>query len=182
MSETPLEPSPPQSVGAWSRLPAGWLARDIAWSQRLSRWGQRRAYWLLAYGLARSGDTLFWLVIIGVGLAKGWGVSWRLLWTVLATAVLVFAVKGIFKRKRPSGRAHDFSHDQYSFPSGHAARVTAVAVTLSFAQPAWLGVWLVWATAVSLSRVILARHYLSDITAGWFVGLAVGLIIQQLPL
>jgi membrane-associated phospholipid phosphatase len=44
--------------------------------------------------------------------------------------------------------------------------------------PAWLG-WLllVWAPAVSLARVAMGVHYLSDVIVGAAIGIAVGLIL-----
>ncbi|MCB9003814.1 MAG: phosphatase PAP2 family protein [Ardenticatenaceae bacterium] len=159
-------------------LPPEWLARDVAWSGRLAVWGRPRARHGLAWLLARSGDSIFWIAVIAVLLLRGQTLGWDLLWTVLATAVSVFIAKSIFKRERPSGPGRALSADKYSFPSGHAARVTAVAMTLSFAYPLWAVVWLVWATAVSLARVVLARHFLSDIIGGAIVGLVVSLLLQ----
>jgi len=132
----------------------------------------------LAWLLARTGDGLFWIAGSVVLLMRGASLGWDLLWTVLATMVSVFVVKGIIKRERPSGPGRAFSSDKYSFPSGHAARVTAVAITLAFDFPLWAVAFLLWATAVSLARVVLARHFLTDIAGGAVVGTAVALLLQ----
>ena len=156
------------------------LARDKNWSQRLADRASGRWAHGLAWLLARSGDSWLWAVMIVLLWWQGRPFAWALLWTVIGTAVIVAIAKGIFRRTRPSGPGRALSTDKYSFPSGHAARAAAVATTLSLALPAWTVLWLLWATAVSLARVALARHYLSDIFAGWLVGLLTAVLIHLL--
>jgi len=156
------------------------LDRDKAWSQRLADRVAGRFTHKLAWLLARTGDSWLWALIIGWLVWRRQPLGWALLWAAASTAVIVAVSKGIFKRRRPSGPGRALSTDKYSFPSGHAARAAAVALTLSFALPIWTPVWLLWATAVSLARVALTRHYLSDIAAGWLVGLLVALLINLL--
>ena len=69
-----------------------------------------------------------------------------------------------------------------SFPSGHAAYSTiwvAVALVLARSMPglvrdaALVGVALVVAVAIGLSRVYLRVHYWSDVAAGWALGAAI---------
>ncbi len=107
-------------------LPPGWLAKDVTWSRRLADKGKRRAWRWPAWLLARSGDSVFWLALSALALWQGQAMGWRLLWAMVTTAVIVFIVKGIFKRQRPSGHGRDFGADKYAFPSGHAARVEAI--------------------------------------------------------
>ncbi|MCB8968325.1 MAG: phosphatase PAP2 family protein [Ardenticatenaceae bacterium] len=159
-------------------LPPALLAKDAIWSQKLAIRGQRRSWRLLAWLLARSGDSVFWVAVCVVALLQRATLGWNLMWTITATAVTVYISKGIYKRERPSGPGRDFGADKYAFPSGHAARVTAVAITLSFLYPLWTAVFLLWATAVALARVVLARHFLTDIAGGAVVGTAVGLLLQ----
>jgi undecaprenyl-diphosphatase len=160
--------------------PTPFLNHDRLWSERLASWGSRRWVHGLAWLLARTGDSWLWALVIGLLVWRGARVGWALLWAAVGTAVIVAIAKGIFKRKRPSGPGRALYTDKYSFPSGHAARATAVAATLSFAWPEWSAAWLVWATAVSLARVVLARHFLSDVAAGALVGLTYGLLLNVL--
>jgi len=148
-----------------------------------------RPGWLrsLAALLAHSGDSWFWLV----GLALLWWLGspfWRDLAAVMAvgilvTALVVMAVKFTVRRRRPEGEWGNIyrSTDPHSFPSGHAARAMMLAVLAIALGPAWFGaVLLVWAVCVSLARVAMGVHYLSDVLAGMFFGLVMGGIILVL--
>ena len=70
--------------------------------------------------------------------------------------------------------------DPFSFPSGHSAAATAVAVSLALAHP-WLApVALPIAGAVCLSRVRLRVHHGGDVVAGAALGLAGALAARSL--
>ncbi|MCP4426505.1 MAG: phosphatase PAP2 family protein [Chloroflexi bacterium] len=154
------------------------LARDKALSQRLAQRAKNgRIAHTLAWIFARTGDGVFWLLIVAILFWQKRPLAWGLLLTVVVTAVLVGVLKGVFRRQRPTEK-RAIATDKYSFPSGHAARATAVAVTLAFAFPKFGPLWLLWAALVSLARVALSRHYLSDIGGGLIVGIFVGLILQ----
>ncbi len=154
------------------------LARDVVLSQKLSRWGKNgRFQHTLAWILARTGDNLSWLLVIAILLWQKQRLGWDLLWTVVGTAVLVGILKGIFKRQRPKEK-WAIATDKYSFPSGHAARATAVAITMAFALPKLTFLWIIWAVLVSLARVALSRHFLSDVGGGFVVGLFISLSLQ----
>lgn len=154
------------------------IDRDKVWSGWLAGKGQSRFSHNFFWLIARTGDSWLWAIIILLLLWQWRELGFALLWTVAGVAVIVAVSKGMFKRKRPSDPRVAISTDKYSFPSGHAARVSAVAVTLAFFLPSWWLLWLVWATAVSIARVILSRHYLSDIVAGWLVGITYALILN----
>jgi undecaprenyl-diphosphatase len=137
--------------------------------------------------LAHSGDSWFWWA----GLALlGWlgNVFWRswaltVLVSIIALAVLVLAVKFTFRRRRPEGEwgALYRTTDPHSFPSGHAARAVLIAVLTISLGPGWLiAVLCVWAPLVSLARVAMGVHYLSDILAGGLLGIAAGLAALQI--
>lgn len=70
--------------------------------------------------------------------------------------------------------------DPFSFPSGHAAASTAVAVTASLAIP-WLGPLLLpLAGIVSISRVRLRVHHASDVVVGAALGFAGAVVATSL--
>ncbi len=143
----------------------------------------------LAAVLAHSGDSWFWLA--GLGLVWWLGSDyWQeraitLIVSILLTAMIVLIVKFTVRRKRPEGEWGKFyrSTDPHSFPSGHAVRAVMLAVVVLGLGPLWLGLLLlVWAPLVSLARVAMGVHYLSDVLAGMILGLGIGvgvlLIIQ----
>lgn len=56
------------------------------------------------------------------------------------------------------------------FPSGHAATAFAVAGTLTRLEPGLRPAWLVAASAVAGSRILLNAHFLSDVLVGGLLG------------
>lgn len=62
--------------------------------------------------------------------------------------------------------------DPFSFPSGHAAAVTAVATTAAVAFPWAAPIVVPLAGLVSYSRVALRVHHTSDVLAGVALGFA----------
>jgi undecaprenyl-diphosphatase len=99
--------------------------------------------------------------------------------TLLANAgshLLVQLLKRAVARARPcdaSGRVLALIDlpDPHSFPSGHAAAATAVAVTVSLAHPLLAPAVLPLAGLVAYSRVALRVHHVSDVLAGVVLGL-----------
>jgi undecaprenyl-diphosphatase len=130
---------------------------------------------------AHSGDSWFieialfllWLFTVGalhqmVALMAG---------AVVVLALLVLGIKFTIRRQRPDGEwgAIYRNTDPHSFPSGHAAR-TAMLATLALGLGfTWLGIFLlVWMLLVSLARVWMGVHYLSDVVAGIVLGALFG--------
>lgn len=143
----------------------------------------------VAIFFSHSGDSWFWLA----GLILMWlfgDATFKKFATILffgigGLAVVVFAVKFIFKRQRPAGDWGNIyrSTDPHSFPSGHAARAFMIAVLGTLLTPGWLALilWL-WAPLVAFSRVTMGVHYLSDVIVGAMLGILVaffGLQIYQ---
>lgn len=140
----------------------------------------------LAVFFAHSGDSWFW----GAALVILWWVSnsfwkqWAIveLASISILAVLVMSLKFIIRRRRPEGDWGSIyrNTDPHSFPSGHAARAFLIAVLAVGLGPLGAGVILcLWAPLVSLARVAMGVHYLSDVAAGFIVGIVTGLIFLQ---
>ena len=153
------------------------LAYDEALSARIAEFGADGLSRAMAWIVARTGDSVFWLIISGLLIWRQSALGWTLLITVAVTALLTGLAKGVFRRQRPSEK-WAIATDKYAFPSGHAARAGAVAVVISFAYPAWAPFWLLWACLVCLARVALSRHYLSDVIVGLVFGAMVALLLQ----
>ena len=91
-----------------------------------------------------------------------------------------FAIKPMFGRTRPCnidrGRLMLLSRpEDSSFPSCHTMTSFAAAVVTAWQAGGFLGVTsLVFASAISFSRVYLYVHYPSDVVAGMALGIATG--------
>ncbi|HEX4627814.1 MAG TPA: phosphatase PAP2 family protein [Gemmatimonadales bacterium] len=90
--------------------------------------------------------------------------------------VLVQVLKRAVARARPcdiGGRPLALVDlpDPHSFPSGHAAAATAVAVTIALAHPGIAPLALPLAGMVGYSRVALRVHHVTDVLAGVVLGL-----------
>ena len=140
----------------------------------------------IASVFARSGDSWFW----GLALVCLWwlgSVFWKqwaiiMLASISILAALVMGLKFVIRRRRPAGDWGGIyrNTDPHSFPSGHAARAFLIAVIAAGLGPVWgaIALW-VWAPLVSLARVAMGVHYMSDIVAGLIVGIAAGLLALQ---
>lgn len=163
------------------------LQLDARFSERLRVAEKPGALRNVAIFFAHSGDSWFW----GAALVIVWTLSntfWKqwaivMLAGISVLAALVMTLKFIIRRRRPEGEWGGIyrNTDPHSFPSGHAARAFMIAVVAAGLGPAGLALilWL-WAPLVSLARVAMGVHYLSDILAGFLVGIAMGLIVLQL--
>ncbi len=135
---------------------------------------------------AHSGDSWFWgaaLVLVWLLSSSFWK-QWALILLagISILAAVVMALKFLIRRRRPEGEWGGIyrNTDPHSFPSGHAARAFLIAILATGLGPAWAAVllWL-WAPLVSLARVAMGVHYISDIAAGSVVGILFGLIVLQ---
>jgi len=139
---------------------------------------------------AHSGDSWFWFAAL-IGLwffsSPAWK-QWEVVefFGILGLAGVVLAIKFLVRRKRPEGEWGGIyrNTDPHSFPSGHAARAFLIAVVGTALAPSiWLIVFLwVWAPLVSLARVSMGVHYLSDVVAGAVLGIIIGVIGLQIYL
>jgi undecaprenyl-diphosphatase len=139
--------------------------------------------------LAHSGDSWFWilgLVVLGWLGNPYW--RWRVIFFgagILVTAVFVMVVKFTVRRGRPEGEWGNIYRrtDPHSFPSGHAARAFLLATMAVFLGPAWFAIVLViWAPLVSLARVAMGVHYISDVLVGGVFGIFMGWITSSVAL
>ncbi len=160
----------------------------LNWMQPVA--GQPRGPWWLheaAADITSLGGIavlgLFAIVAIGMLLSLKKRLSALLLVVGLAGGVaLSEGLKAMFERERPPAVYQAVETLNASFPSGHALLSTvfylSVAVMMTRAFPRRrlkayvLGVGMVFAMMVGLTRVYLGAHWASDVMAGWCIGAA----------
>jgi undecaprenyl-diphosphatase len=162
-----------------------WLEQILIFDARISKIlrvpKEQKFLSIILKIFAHSGDSWFWLA----GLFITWIFSegeWRQRSAFLGVGLFIMAavvilLKFSIRRPRPEGEWGQIYRitDPHSFPSGHAARSAALAVMGLAVGPTWFAIALcLWAPWVGLSRVALGVHYLSDVIAGWLVGVAMG--------
>ncbi|CAD5991895.1 phosphatase PAP2 family protein [Agreia sp. COWG] len=105
-----------------------------------------------------------------------WAAVYFTIGTVLSAA-LVQLLKGLFGRPRP---AEILIHADFgSFPSGHVANATTMAVVLAIVlRRTWVWVaGVVYVVLMLLSRTYLGAHWLSDTFGGLLLGAGVAVIV-----
>jgi undecaprenyl-diphosphatase len=127
-----------------------------------------------------------------------WGERRIAAWAVggtLASGLIVTGLKDLFQRTRPPFVDEPLSN---SFPSGHTMGATAAMGILLLmgtqvhldryrvhgerAKQAWattLVTWIVLTLGVGAARVLAQAHWMSDVLASWFLGVAlVGIMLR----
>jgi undecaprenyl-diphosphatase len=124
-------------------------------------------------------------VVVVLARRRAWLTAAWVLAAVALIGPLTTLLKNVVGRLRPqfaNGGAHLQS---LSYPSGHSSGIAAsVVVGLVLAWPVlsargrriWLAVGVALVVVVGFSRMWLGVHYLSDVVAGWSLGLAWALL------
>jgi YegS/Rv2252/BmrU family lipid kinase len=116
-------------------------------------------------------------------------------WTVgvmVGASLTVYLLKRWFQRDRPVWNDPIHALDSYSFPSGHASGIAsamgvAIVLTLVFVRRQSLrrgltALWVLLVVLVGLDRIFLGVHNVSDVVAGYAVGIfwvLLGLVVYH---
>jgi membrane-associated phospholipid phosphatase len=173
----------------------GWMVEDLAEGD--TKVDTRLADWLHEHAspdlttffeaVTRLGNVSTLLLVVLLASAvlwrKGWIADLQLL--VLAgvgAEIITVGLKHGFQRDRPFFSDPLATESSYSFPSGHASVSLAVYGTLGFiaarhlgsprAQFAVLAGTTVLVLLIGFSRLYLGVHFLSDVIAGYSLGIA----------
>ncbi|HJX19165.1 MAG TPA: phosphatase PAP2 family protein, partial [Acidiferrobacterales bacterium] len=160
---------------------AAWTQEHYAFLRVFTNYGLYPFYVLflalLAWGWVRHAPGLKLL-------AQGY-----LLAQLLGSVLIVRILKMTLGRARPdatplpdftsewAGFSWDAAH--HSFPSGHTADIviSTLFAALLLRNPWAVGACLVWAGALAMSRLALAKHYPSDALAGAVIAVAASLVV-----
>jgi undecaprenyl-diphosphatase len=172
--------------GLWARLQS--IDQSLTGPLTLPR--GRSVSQTLAVGLAHSGDSPVWLVLLAAAWLLGDGL-WKeraiITFAGLALAeVVVILVKMAVRRKRPPGERGMIYRkaDPYSFPSGHAARASMLCLLAWQLGPvAAFAVIVAWSPFMLLSRIAIGIHYDLDVIAGIVLGgILTAIVLAVAPL
>ncbi|MFC7726273.1 YegS/Rv2252/BmrU family lipid kinase [Nocardioides sp. GCM10028917] len=133
------------------------------------------------------GMTVLTVVLAGVLLLRRH--RWAALLVVVVMAVTSLATTGLKRflgRDRPDWQDAFGSHVNFSFPSGHASSTGAFAALLvmllvlfvrrTSLRRLGIAVVVAWWLIVGLDRVLLGRHFPSDVVGGLLLALAIFLL------
>ena len=155
---------------------AEWVAASMpSWAEWLARMPSWIGGWIGITAIA---------IVFGVVLVRerAWVDLGFLLATFAGSQIVVALLKAWFDRSRPDLGSAVALPSSASFPSGHAtagvaslgdAAVLASERLSSRRARMWLWALVVaGGLAVGLSRIVLNVHYVTDVLAGWCLGLA----------
>ncbi|MBK1663739.1 phosphoesterase [Rhodospirillum rubrum] len=147
--------------------------------------------WFALSGIATLGCLILWKRALGIParerfLALAW--SWGFFLAAQASSGLfVMVVKRLIGRLRPRLLFNDglygfkplsFASGAESFPSGHSQTVWAAMTALMVLFPRHWPWFLGTAVLVTLSRVVITVHYLSDTLMGAYIGLFAVVVLR----
>ncbi|MBU1065437.1 phosphatase PAP2 family protein [bacterium] len=157
---------------------------DYRWTTKIriaDRRGKLRSY---AAALAYSGDS--WLLppvfaLLWIFGNEYWAYRGKvLLLSTLAVGGLVQIIKWSVRRKRPAGEWGNLVRktDPYSFPSGHAAKAGLLLGLGLYLGPEYIRIGVcIYSPLMAFARTQMGIHYLSDVIAGFGLGILSSIII-----
>lgn len=113
---------------------------------------------------------------------QGWQTALRLFAAALAASLASTLLKNLYDRPRPALVPHLDHVSSWSYPSGHATSIAAIAIALALlVPPRWRRAAVASAALAilltDLSRVTLGVHWASDVVGGTLLGAAAALAI-----
>ena len=108
--------------------------------------------------------------------------------SIALSGILVNLIKVIAGRFRPERYFKDdafgfdffhISHDMTSFPSGHSATALGAAAAMAILFPRFAVWFYLLGIAIMSSRVVIVRHYPSDILVGGLIGALTSYLLYE---
>jgi lipid A 4'-phosphatase len=145
----------------------------------------------IAAFVTQFGESYGWLILCAVAFVLFYFIlrrrhyAWQaafIFLNVAGSGLAVDGVKVVFGRARPTLLFREGLYgftwfatrpDHWSFPSGHAATVSSLALSLTLIWPRGWPAWWLGALLVLASRIVLNAHYPSDLLGGFYIALLV---------
>jgi len=135
----------------------------------------------------RTGGTILALLVIVLACRRLKQITRSIVGGLVVQTATVEVLKHLTGRPRPADSDglsvfYGPSTDFHSFPSSHAAFAFMLATVAAAYFPRWR--WLAYggAIVIALARVMLDRHFISDIMVGAFIGyMAAYLVLRWWP-
>jgi len=164
-----------------SFLPLNGIEYNIVFN--LQNFAQKTIGIQVFQALTYLGDFYLWVVVASIYLLYAYFKSRKHLASAIELAIfltiataLTYTVKLVFARQRPNCPGISVYEvdviSSSSYPSGHVSRATGAFVILSKGSRTKESLAVIAIFIVSLSRIVLGAHYLTDVVGGIFLSIA----------
>lgn len=160
----------------------GW---EYSWFMTINGWSERWYYPMLTVTALGS----VWMAaatIVVAFFAQFYRLAWRLALSILIAFGIVTLAKHLIGRPRPEG-LFEGVHERaielgMGFPSGHAAAITVIMLSLlPYLRGKWRLIVPMLIAAVALSRLYLGVHIPLDVIGGIALGTTIVASVRILP-
>ena len=110
--------------------------------------------------------------------------------SIVVNMVVVAVLKKMVDRPRPDIAQQLVEATSASLPSGHAASASALVTAILLVRSRTMDDWRRWsildytlvafALVSGVARLILGVHWLSDVLAGWFIGVLISVVTVRI--
>ena len=161
-----------------------WFFFDKQFANQFSK--EELEQWVFLRSLGLLGDALPWIclsaaiLLIGIFGKRRDIATWAvfLCISIAASGVAANLVKFIFMRARPNWQGAIPEGSSFSFPSGHAATIGAVAAICILRFPKMLPIAGLLVVLVGLNRIMSQNHHITDVIVGIGLGMTSALVVQ----
>ena len=136
---------------------------------------------LLTKILSKSGSFIFtFILIVGIfflPIVDVRAVAASCFCAIVLDTLILLVLKYSVRRRRPvEPKGLRYRYDPYSFPSGHASRLSSLCA-VCYCLPIVMSVLIVLCLTCTFCRMVEKRHYFTDCIVGILVGILCGIFV-----